>query len=150
MVSFMYEHGVMALSSFSAHQIEIWGNKFPTLEHAYQWAKFSDAEVKEKILNAPSVFLAWSIAQDYKEDVTKIDQYFDKVGTMKKLCQAKYFQHADIRDVLHSTGDDVIEKLHPDDLFWGTWPNKPGENMTGKIWMQIRDDHIQSYKKSLV
>ena len=32
-----------ALNNFSAHSVEIWGHLFPTVEHAFQWKKFSES-----------------------------------------------------------------------------------------------------------
>jgi predicted NAD-dependent protein-ADP-ribosyltransferase YbiA (DUF1768 family) len=42
------------LSPFSAHRIEIWGVRFPTVEHAYHWAKFAPGEARDRVLEAGS------------------------------------------------------------------------------------------------
>ncbi|HEV7702183.1 MAG TPA: NADAR family protein [Candidatus Paceibacterota bacterium] len=45
-----------ALDNFSAYVVEIWGKKFPTSEHAYQWKKYSDThpDIAEEIFNSTS------------------------------------------------------------------------------------------------
>ena len=140
--SFNYEHGVMVLSNFSSHQIEIWGNTFPTAEHAYQWSKFVDAKIRDKILAARSAYHAWALAQQYRQDETVLDDEFDKDAIMEEVLRAKYDQHDDVRTALLETKKSIIEKHHPTDQYWGTWPTERAVNMQGKIWMKIRDENL--------
>lgn len=135
-----YEGKYYLLSNFSAHQVEYKGVKYQTAEHAYQVAKFADTEIKEKIKNAPSAFLAREFGQS-DEGRTKP---FDKVVVMEEIMRAKYNQHEDVRNALSETGTAVIEKNHPgDDGFWGNGPDGKGQNVMGKIWMKIREENLK-------
>ena len=61
---------------------------------------------------------------------------------MKQILQAKANQHDDVRDVLRKTGMREIVENSPVDDFWGGGPNKKGQNVVGKIWMNIRDRYL--------
>lgn len=88
--SFEWEHGTMVLSNYSSHRVGIWDHVFPTAEHAYQWKKFHDTSIKQKILNAPSAHAAWTLAQRYKKDSKNICPSFDKKRDMEEICEQKY------------------------------------------------------------
>jgi N-glycosidase YbiA len=129
------------LSPFSAHQINIWGQDFATVEHAYQWSKIKTDLEKDKIKNAKSPLQAWSLAQEFKIDkVTQHNLSRDElVKIVRELFQAKYDQHEDIRIILDSTRERGIIKIFGKDSFWGSGEDGSGENMMGKIWIEIRD-----------
>lgn len=131
-----YEGKYYLLSNFSAHQVEYEGVKYATAEHAYQAAKFADPSICQKIREAKSAFLA----REYGQAETGRRAGFDKVYTMKEIMRAKLRQHEDVKDALISTGLDVIEKNHPDDAFWGTGADGTGQNVMGKIWMELREE----------
>ena len=42
------------LSPFSAHRINIWGETFPTVEHAYQAARLENGPEREEVVHASS------------------------------------------------------------------------------------------------
>jgi predicted NAD-dependent protein-ADP-ribosyltransferase YbiA (DUF1768 family) len=62
---------------------------------------------------------------------------------MQEVVRAKFEQNKSLMDKLHATGDAVlIEGNCWHDNFWGNDPMdpEPGQNMLGKILMQIRDE----------
>lgn len=124
------------LSNFSAHEVEYLGVRYKTAEHAYQVAKFEGATQRERIAQAPSAFLA----REYGQEQEGRMQDFDKVGVMKTIMRAKLEQHADVLAALLETGDAEIRKNHPEDAYWGTGADGAGENIMGKIWMELRDE----------
>jgi len=125
------------LSPFSAHRISIWGEVFPTVEHAYQAARLKPSLEREKIKNAGSPKEAWNLAQEYKgRDDLKAN--FDKDSVMEELFRAKMAQHQDIVTILKQTGDRELQKVITTDSYWGTGPDGRGENRMGKIWMKLR------------
>jgi hypothetical protein len=131
-----YEGPYYLLSNFSAHQVLYNGVTYMTSEHAYQVAKFEDPDIRQKIREAPSAYLAREYGQ-VSEGRTK---NFDKVGTMKEIMRAKLQQHQDVQDMLRRTGTADIEKNHPDCNFWGTGPDGTGSNVMGKIWVELRGE----------
>lgn len=128
------------LSPFSAHQIEIWGHVFPTLEHAYQWRKFSDEEIQTKILSAKSPLKAWQIAQNYKDSKDLLRPDFDKDRVMEELFKSKIDQHSDVRKILQDTNGREIIKVHTEDYYWGIGADGTGLNKMGHILMELRNN----------
>jgi ribA/ribD-fused uncharacterized protein len=130
--------------SFSAHQVIIWGIKFPTTEHAFQWKKFSVArpDISGLILEAPSPEAAKRISIDYKQD-TPESWHKEKVAIMEEIFRAKAEQNRDVREALKRSDNRQIVENSPVDSFWGIGPNGNGQNMVGKIWMKIRDNILK-------
>jgi ribA/ribD-fused uncharacterized protein len=131
------------LSNFSAFNL-IWdGRTFQTSEHAYHWCKFAlgtrdgSAYVRDTIKRAPSAHEAFKLAERWKQ-LRRPDWDDIKVATMRGILHAKAEQHEYVRRKLLETGDrELIEDSWRDD-FWGWGPNKDGQNMLGKLWMEVR------------
>lgn len=128
------------LDNYSAHQVEIWGKKFATVEHAYQWKKFvaTKPDIAEKIFLANSPEAAKKIADDNKSFQPDSWQE-EKVGAMEQILTAKAEQHEDVQDALKRSGKRQIHENSPVDEFWGLGASGKGKSMVGKIWMKIRD-----------
>jgi N-glycosidase YbiA len=125
------------LSPFSAHQIELWGEKFPTIEHAYQWSKYESKEIQTEIKNSKSPLGAWRVSDTHRAEVRA---NFDKDAVMEELFRAKLSQHSDIVEILKCTGDRGILKIYPTDFYWGTGSDGTGANKMGKLWMKLRSE----------
>jgi ribA/ribD-fused uncharacterized protein len=136
-----YEQDFYVLSNFSSFQVEIWGNLFPTSEHAYHWAKFigTEPEVQDMILEAKSAHDAFKIANSQK--MFRRQNWDDiKADVMKEILMAKVQQHEYVRRKLLATGSRLLVENSWRDDVWGWGPNKDGQNLLGKIWMGIRDE----------
>lgn len=137
---FFYGSEFYVLSNFSSFRLDWQAHDFDTAEHAYHWAKFLDAQtIRVEIMAARSAHQAFQIAQRNK-NLRRADWDEIKVDTMRDILRAKVTQHPYVRKKLLETGDrDLIEDSWRDD-FWGWGPNRDGENMLGKLWMDIRTD----------
>ncbi len=137
---YFYTPVFYALDNFSAYVVDIWGNKFLTAEHAYQWKKFENSkpELANDILMAPSPSIAKKISDEHRTHVP-IDFHNKKTQIMEEILKAKIRQHEKVRRVLRETGNKKIIENSPIDNFWGAGPDGNGENILGKIWMKIRD-----------
>ncbi len=59
---------------------------------------------------------------------------------MRDILRAKVSQHPYVRKKLLDTGNrELIEDSWRDD-FWGIGPDKNGQNILGKLWMQVREE----------
>lgn len=128
------------LSPFSAHRIEIWGEVFPTVEHAYQASRILPGPEREAIKNAPSPLDAWAEGQKYKNNPALQVPRFDKDAVMEELFRAKLAQHPDIALVLKESGERPLLKISDFDRYWGISKEGEGENRMGKIWMKLRSE----------
>lgn len=135
---FFYEQDHYYLSNFSAFRVAFGRVLFATAEEAYHWQKFTDAPMVQKLmLGAMSAHDAFKIAERHKADC-RPDWDRAKVPIMKDILRAKAAQHEYVCRKLLETGDrELIENSWRDD-FWGWGPNRDGQNMLGKLWMEVR------------
>jgi ribA/ribD-fused uncharacterized protein len=145
---FFYEQDFYVLSNFSAFTLYWRGLRFDTSEAAYHFEKFSyrcdDDQandilfaLRDRILKAPSAHEAFKIAEKNKA-LRRHDWDDVKVGIMREILRAKAGQHEYVRRKLLATGDrELIENSWRDD-YWGWGPNRDGQNMLGKLWMEVR------------
>ncbi|WBT40130.1 NADAR family protein [Hyphomicrobium sp. DMF-1] len=141
---FFYEQDFYVLSNFSAFNLFWQRRTFPTSEHAYHWEKFipetrdeNRVFVRDAIRNAPSAHAAFKLAEGWKS-LRRPGWDSIKVDIMRDILRAKASQHEYVRRKLLATGDrELIEDSWRDD-FWGWGPNRDGQNMLGKLWMEVR------------
>ncbi len=131
-----------AFSSLYRRAIEFESRQFPTAEHAYQFGKARKPEVAEWLMAAPSPSLlamadhglySWDIAPGWSKN---------KVDSMRRVILAKFTQHADLRDLLLSTGtEELVEVGSVDNAvnrFWGRIEIRGelvGQNMLGRLFV---------------
>lgn len=120
---------------------------YPTLEHAYQAAKFADPEIRRRIANAPAPVEAKAIARD-PHNADKVVPEWDEIKAlvMWRLLLIK-FSHPELRELLLSTGErQLIEgtlrtdaKGNPwNDGIWGLDATAHGWNSAGRLLMLVR------------
>lgn len=126
-------------SNFAAFAVQYNGLLWPTSEHAYQAAKFDDAELKEKIRQATTPQEAYDIAHQH-EDMVRATWDAEKVKVMESVVRAKVEQHVLVQRKLLESGDARIVEDSPTDSFWGWGPDKQGKNHLGKILMMLRSE----------
>lgn len=138
---YFYTPAFYALDNFSAYMVEIWGKKFPTAEHAYQWKKYTDLhpEIAEEIFNATSPNQVKKISDSHKAEVSP-GFHEIKFEIMEEILRVKAAQHEKVQRTLRETGTREIIENSPVDPLWGIGPEGNGQNMLGKIWMKIRQD----------
>ena len=129
--------------------------QFPSSEHAYQWEKamtVGDFSAAQQILEAPDGFTAKKISQRMDKQCLDIWRQHYSVRVMKKIAQAKFENVEEFREeLIDSKGMFLIETTS--DTFWGVgflqdvaaycrpqyWP---GENVMGRILMELRDKYL--------
>ena len=137
---YFYTPQYYAFDNFSAYAIELWGQLFPTSEHAYQWKKFifSNSPTAELILSARSARDTKVISEAHITEVSQ-EWHFVKVDYMEEILRAKIHQHKKVKSLLLETkGKDIIENS-PTDMFWGIGTGE-GKNELGKLWMKLRSE----------
>lgn len=133
-----YEHDFYVLSNFSAFKVEYDGHCFDTAEAAYHFQKFPNSgSARREIIFAPSAHHVFKYAEAHKAQ-RRPDWNDVKVDIMRCILAAKASQHEYVRRKLLATGErELVEDSWRDD-FWGWGPNRDGQNMLGKLWMQVR------------
>lgn len=124
------------LSNFYPSEIIFDGQKYPTVEHAFQAAKTLDPKIRIKIRNAKTPGLAKKMGRSVKlrEDWEKI-----KYSMMSALVSSKFLTHPELKQKLIDTGDaELIESNYWRDTTWGVYMGV-GTNWLGKILMDVRN-----------
>jgi len=142
-----------AFSNLHRREVEFEGEVFPTSEHAYQAGKARKPEVRAWLMSAPSPALLamaahglyyWDIAPGWSKT---------KFARMREVLRAKFTQHADLRELLFSTGEArLVESATVDNevnRLWGE-VNGSGRNMLGVMLMELRDDLRQEAEGYLI
>lgn len=134
-----------AFSNLYRREIEFEGEKFATSEHAYQAGKARKPEVRKWLMEAPSPALLAMAAHglyvwDINSDWSKI-----KFDRMKRVLQAKFTQHDDLKQLLLSTGTArLVESATVDNAVNRLWGevNGVGKNKLGELLMEVRDELV--------
>ena len=130
-----------AFSNLFKRPIEFEGVIFLTSEHAYQAGKARKPEVRDWILSAPTPALAAMAAHGlYVWDVVPNWSRI-KFDRMRAVLRAKFDQHADLRELLLSTGKARLVEAgtvnNAVNRLWGE-VNGKGENTLGVMLMELR------------
>lgn len=135
---FFYERDFYVLSNFSAFRLQWNGSTYDTSEHAYHAMKFPDfPDIQHRIYRAPSAHEAFKIAEQQRAH-RRADWDDIKIGVMREMLLAKAMQHEYVRRKLLATGDRLLVEDSWRDDYWGWGPNRDGQNMLGKLWMEVR------------
>jgi ribA/ribD-fused uncharacterized protein len=131
------------LSPFSAHKIKLWGHEFPTVEHAYHWARFKPGFARDGIMTTPSPEACLHHSRNLrKTHPQEILENFDKDAVMEEIFRAKLAQHPHLVEVLKLTGKRALLKEIGDDEYWGVGHDGGGQNKMGKLWMKLRAELV--------
>lgn len=123
-----------------ASQVQIWGNTYPTSEHAYQSAKFKESapDISELVRTTNSPRAAANLANQHKNE-RHPDWDSLKVAIMEEVIAAKAAQHDYIKKILIESDDLEIVEMNYNDEFWGWGKDQKGRNELGRIWMRLRN-----------
>ena len=150
----MFKSRNNVLCNYYMCEINVWGLKFPSAEHAHSWAKcteFLKPELAEQVIKTE-----WPIAaKDISRQIDSPDNSewdTKRVETMSEILYAKA-QSCELfkKTLLSTNGKEIIEAT--EDRFWGcgldlrlaqsTKPSYyPGTNKLGKLLQLLRDKLI--------
>ncbi len=125
-------------SNFSPHGFildEIW---WPTSEHYFQAQKFVGTPHVDQIRQVKTPKDAARMGRDRSRPL-RSDWEQVKDDIMRLAVLRKFETHADIREVLLSTGDELIVENSPIDYYWGCGADGSGKNRLGQILMEVRE-----------
>ncbi|QSJ18492.1 NADAR family protein [Nostoc sp. UHCC 0702] len=125
-------------SNFSPHGFELDDLYWYTSEHYFQAQKFIGTFHVEQIRLVKSPKDA---ARMGRERTRPLRQNWEQVKDeiMRKAVLRKFETHADIGEILLSTGNEEIVENSPIDYYWGCGTDGSGKNRLGIILMEVRD-----------
>ncbi|MFQ5568734.1 MAG: NADAR family protein [Rhodothermales bacterium] len=124
-------------SNFAPYPIDLKGTRWPTSEHYFQAQKFAGTEHEEAIRRAASPMVAARMGRARNRPL-RPDWDAVKDDVMREAVYAKFTQHAELRDLLLSTGDAVIIEHTANDHYWADGGDGSGKNRLGQILMDLR------------
>ena len=125
-------------SNFSAHGFELDGTYWKTSEHYFQAQKFVGTPHVEAICNAKTPKDAAKMGRERTRPL-RSDWEEIKEEVMRKAVLKKFQTHAEIREILLSTGDEELVENAPGDYYWGCGKDGSGKNRLGAILMEVRE-----------
>ncbi len=125
-------------SNFSPHGFELDGVWWSTSEHYFQAQKFIGTPDFDQIRQVKTPKDAARMGRERKRPLRK-DWEQVKDDIMRKAVRRKFETHADIREVLLSTGNDLIVENSPTDYYWGCGADGTGKNQLGLILIEVRE-----------
>lgn len=141
------------LSNFYPATFKIADRTYHSSEQAYMHAKalhFDDCASANAIMETTTPRQAKNLGR-------RVEDYDDKLwGKVKEIymygvCMAKFSQNPELLKLLLATGDKILAEASPYDQCWGIGLSKDhkdaqdpklwrGDNLLGKVLMQVRED----------
>ena len=125
-------------SNFSWHGFELDGLWWHTSEHYFQAQKFPNHSWYDKIREAKTPKEAAKMGRDRRYPL-RSDWEQVKDDIMHQGVLRKFEIHADIRNLLLGTGDELIVENSPIDYYWGCGADGSGKNKLGQILIAVRE-----------
>ncbi|MBI3442215.1 MAG: NADAR family protein [Candidatus Sungbacteria bacterium] len=126
------------LSNFYPSPIEIDGKVWPTVEHYFQAAKFPDYPAyQQRVREARTPDDAKRLGGTRHLPILR-DWDSRRVPIMINALIAKFTGHEELREALLATGDAALIEANPHDPYWGSGRQGSGQNMLGKLLMELR------------
>jgi ribA/ribD-fused uncharacterized protein len=127
------------LSNFARSRFRLKGFSWMTVEHYFQAMKFEGTN--EMHIRRVQGCRTASEARQLGRELSPLRSDWEdvKVDIMREAIRAKFAQNLMMAKHLENTGDaELIEDL-PDE-FWGRGRHGEGQNWTGRILMEIREE----------
>ena len=125
-------------SNFSRHGFELNSAWWATSEHYFQAQKFPGTPHVEEIRQLKTPREAAKMGRDRSLPL-RPDWEQVKDDVMRQAVLRKFETHADIREVLLDTGDELLVEKSPTDYYWGCGADGSGKNRLGAVLMEVRE-----------
>ncbi|MFE0457845.1 NADAR family protein [Kitasatospora sp. NPDC058965] len=127
-----------AFTNFARYPILLDGHLWPTAEHYFQAAKFTDTEHAGTIRRASSPSLAARLGRS-RDVPLRPDWAEARVDVMRRAVTAKFTQYPSLAVKLAATGSRPLVEDTRRDFFWGAGADGTGRNTNGLLLMELRD-----------
>lgn len=126
------------LATASPHPFELEEYTWPTAEHYYQAHKFEDLPYAQQVLAAPSAYQAHLAGNRWLKRKVKGWRGKRRIWMTRALYR-KAISHQEVKEAILATEDNLIIETSMYDHYWGIGRDQRGENILGKVWMDIRN-----------
>jgi len=126
-------------SNFSRHPIAVAGAQWPTTEHYFQAAKFTDPADTAAVREARTPFVAAQLGRERHRSF-RSDWEAVRDDVMRAALRAKFTQHGELRDILLSTHGATLVEHTTNDRYWADGGDGSGRNMLGQLLEELRTE----------
>ncbi|MCM1232781.1 MAG: NADAR family protein [Ruminococcus flavefaciens] len=126
-------------SNFAHYGFALDEKRWMTSEHYFQAQKFCGTDYEEKIRLLDNPMKAAEMGRNRSLPL-RADWEQVKDDVMRKAVLAKFTQNEEIKDILLSTGKEILIEKTSDDYYWGCGKDGSGKNMLGVILMEVREE----------
>jgi ribA/ribD-fused uncharacterized protein len=127
------------LSNFFPCRLSMDGITYPSAEHAFQAHKSTDNDVRRECSLLPTPGAAKRFGQ--RTIVLRPKWEGIKVDVMRRILRVKFKNAVLRRELIDTYPAKLVEGNTWGDRFWGVC-NGVGQNMMGKLLMEIRDELV--------
>jgi len=138
-VTFARDDPTSPFSNLYSKPIAIDGVMHNSVVNVIEAARFVKAPASVLVSALKSARDAFNFARTYQNLVTPNWQQ-EKVAIMKRAVWEKFTQNSALRSLLLSTGKRTLVEHTANDKFWGDNGDGTGQNMLGKILMEVRQE----------
>lgn len=129
--------GTHLLSTSSPHPIELEGKTWTTVEHYVQSQLARSEDYARRIRKAETAEEAHALGNSWFRRKRANWKSLRRV-LMTRALYTKAQMYGAVREALLETGDELILEVSLYDYYWGIGRDQRGENMLGKVWMDVR------------
>ncbi len=127
------------LGTTSRHSFQLEDRVWPSVEHYVLAMQFEDDKKQESIRLADDPTKARKLGKTGWFRRPRADWDSVKRAYMTRGFYTKCRTHADVAEALLATGDQQIVENDQYDYYWGCGRDRRGNNIYGKILMEVRD-----------
>ncbi len=133
------------LASHSGPGFELEDRHWPTAEHYYQALKFPEGTYRERIAAASTAQEAHKLGNVWWRR-KRVDFKQVRKTLMTRALYSKAIQNPEVAQALLATGEQLILENSAYEHFWGIGRDQRGNNVLGKIWMDVRKKLLSKEK----
>jgi len=125
------------LACSSPHSIVLEERSWPSVEHYFQYKVLSSDRQRRVVAGLNDPIEVYRYAKPWYRRKIKNWKELRRV-LMTRALYTKVQMYDEVRDFLLGTQDQVLAESSLYDYYWGIGRDLRGENMFGKIWMDVR------------
>ncbi|MFL0811101.1 MAG: NADAR family protein [Agarilytica sp.] len=120
-----------------ARPIQLEGQEWPSAEHYVHAMLAGNSRLAKATKEAPTALAAYRINKPWYRSKKKGWKTQRRVY-MTRAVYTLVQMYSDIREYLLDTGEQALSETSLYDHYWGVGRDWRGENMVGRVWMDVR------------
>ncbi|KAJ7924157.1 hypothetical protein B0H13DRAFT_1601952 [Mycena leptocephala] len=129
--------------NYSPHRVMYQDAEYPSAMHLHEAMKFlpKNPAFAERIRTCADVARVYVLSEELTRqspNAVRSDWASVYLSTMEEAILLKFRQHANLREMVVSTGDAPLIYVDEEDVYWGEGPDHNGMNNLGLLLQRVR------------